>query len=322
MAKIYQNITELIGGTPLVKLNKLPDQGAAEVCVKLEGLNPGGSIKDRIGLSMIEAAEKEGLLKPGSTIVEPTSGNTGIALAMVAATRGYRVILTMPDSMSVERRLLFKRYGAELVLTPAANGMKGAIEKAVEIMNANPGSFMPQQFKNLANPEAHRRATALEIWNDTDGQVDAFVSGVGTGGTITGVASVLKEKNPQIKVYAVEPVSSAVLSGEGPGKHRIQGIGAGFVPEVLNTTAYDAVIKVDDQDAYNMMMRLSTEEGISVGISSGATVCAGLQVARELGAGKRVVVIAASLGERYLSLFEIFQPEIVAEVAPERMAQK
>ena len=319
MANIYENVCDLIGNTPMVKLNYLIDENCAEVVCKLEGLNPGGSVKDRISLAMIEAAEKANLLKPGGLIVEPTSGNTGVGLAMVGAFKGYRVILTMPESMSVERRLLFKRFGADLVLTPAEKGMQGAIDKALEIQSENPRSFVPQQFQNEANPEVHARTTAEEIWRDTDGKIDAFVTGVGTGGTVTGVSKVLKQRNPDIKIVVVEPTGSAILSGGQPGKHKIQGIGAGFVPDILDTDCYDEVAKVDDDESYKTMMALSTEEGLSVGISSGATVSAAINVARQLGPGKRVVVICASLGERYLSLFEIFEPHVIAEVAPERV---
>lgn len=304
MARIFRNITELIGNTPLLKLNKLPLPGYAEVVAKLEARNPGGSVKDRIGLAMIEAAERAGLLKPGGTIVEPTSGNTGIALAMVAAAKGYCVILTMPETMTVERRNILKAFGAELILTPGDKGMRGAVEKAEELVRENPDFFMPQQFKNRANPEAHRKTTAEEIWRDTEGKLDAFVAGIGTGGTITGVGEVLKSRLPQLLVVAVEPANSPVLSGGKPGRHRIQGIGAGFVPEALNTTIYDRIITVQDEDAYNTMCRLTREEGIFCGISSGAACFAALQVAKELGTGKRVVVIFPDTGERYLSFHQ------------------
>ncbi len=304
MARIFRNITELIGNTPLLKLNKLPLPGYAEVVAKLEARNPGGSVKDRIGLAMIEAAERAGLLKPGGTIVEPTSGNTGIALAMVAAAKGYCVILTMPETMTVERRNILKAFGAELILTPGDKGMRGAVEKAEELVRENPDFFMPQQFKNRANPEAHRKTTAEEIWRDTEGKLDAFVAGIGTGGTITGVGEVLKSRLPQLLVVAVEPANSPVLSGGKPGRHQIQGIGAGFVPETLNTTIYDRIITVQDEDAYNTMCRLTREEGIFCGISSGAACFAALQVAKELGTGKRVVVIFPDTGERYLSFHQ------------------
>lgn len=304
MARIFKSITELIGNTPLLKLNKLPLPGSAEVVAKLEARNPGGSVKDRIGLAMIEAAERAGVLKPGGTIVEPTSGNTGIALAMVAAAKGYRVILTMPETMTVERRNILKAFGAELILTAGDKGMRGAVEKAEELVRENPDFFMPQQFKNSANPEVHRKTTAEEIWRDTDGQLDAFVAGVGTGGTITGVGEVLKSRLPQLLIVAVEPANSPVLSGGKPGRHQIQGIGAGFVPEVLNTTIYDRIITVQDVDAYNTMCRLTREEGIFCGISSGAACFAALQVAKELGTGKRVIVIFPDTGERYLSFHQ------------------
>lgn len=296
------NITQLIGNTPLVKLQKLSPETSATVLVKLESRNPGGSVKDRIGLAMIQAAEKAGTLKPGGTIVEPTSGNTGIALAMVAAARGYRCILTMPETMSIERRQLLGLYGAEIVLTPGSEGMKGAISKAQEIVAQTPGAYMPQQFENPANPEVHRQTTAQEIWSATDGKVDAFVCGVGTGGTISGVASVIKGRNPQFKVFAVEPAESPVISGGTHSPHKIQGIGAGFIPKNLDVDLLDGIEQVSTDEAFAMRKRLIEEEGIMVGISSGASVCAALRVAARLGADKTVVTIIHDTGERYLSM--------------------
>lgn len=302
MARIYNSITELIGNTPLVRLGRVNDTEAT-VVAKLEFYNPAGSVKDRIGLSMIEAAEREGRITPGETvIVEPTSGNTGIALALVAAARGYRLILTMPDTMSIERRKLLQGFGAEVVLTPGSEGMKGAICRAEGIIQGLSDGFMPQQFQNLANPEIHRRTTAEEIWRDTEGVVDIVVAGVGTGGTITGTGEVLKERKPDIRMVAVEPAGSPVLSGGESGSHKIQGIGAGFIPEVLNREIYDEVVQVGNRESYEMARRLAKEEGLMVGISSGATASAALQVARRPeNAGKLIVFIVASNGERYLS---------------------
>jgi len=297
-----ENIAELIGDTPMVRLNRLPGASAATVLVKLEYFNPGGSIKDRICLSMIEDAERKGILKKGSTIIEPTSGNTGIGLAMIAAVKGYKCVLAMPETMSVERREILKAYGAEIVLTPGAEGMTGAVKKAEKLAGEMPNSFMPQQFKNPANPEAHRRTTAVEILRQARGRIDAFVAGVGTGGTITGVGEVLKKHDPAIKIIAVEPEKSAVLSGGKPGPHKIQGIGAGFVPEVLNRKIIDDIIKVADEDAFETARRLAKEEGLFAGISSGAAVFAALRVAEKFGKGKVVVTILPDTGERYLSM--------------------
>ena len=299
--EIADSVLDVVGNTPLVRLHRVVPEGSAEVLVKLDSLNPGGSIKDRIALSMIEDAEARGELKPGDTIVEPTSGNTGIGLAMVAAVKGYRLILTMPEDMSVERRKLLSRFGAELVLTPAIEGMSGAVFAAQELAEKH-GYFMPQQFNNPANPEVHRRTTAREIMKATDGRLDAFVAGVGTGGTITGVGEVLKERYPQLLVVAVEPARSPVLAGGKAGLSGIQGIGASFVPSVLNRDIYDELIAVSDEDAYAMTARLTKEEGLLVGVSSGANVVGALQVAKQLGQGKRVVTVMPDTGERYLSV--------------------
>ena len=304
---IKANVLELIGNTPLVRLNKVTDGVKADVVAKIESRNPLASVKDRIALAMIEDAEKRGLLKAGSVIVEPTSGNTGIGLAYVAAVKGYRCILTMPESMSVERRKLLKVFGAEVVLTPAPRGMGGAIEKAREILESTADSFMPQQFENPANPEVHRKTTAEEIWKDTDGKVDILVSGVGTGGTITGVSEFIKKRKKDFRAIAVEPAKSPVLSGGSPSPHRIQGIGAGFVPGVYNKDLVDEIIKVDDEDAGRTARRLAKEEGLLVGISSGAAAWAALELAkRRENAGKLIVVVLPDTGERYLStwLFE------------------
>jgi len=302
MARLYKDITETIGHTPLVRLNRVTQGLHAEVYAKLEFFNPLGSVKDRIGYNMIAAAEKAGKLTRDTVIIEPTSGNTGIALAFVAAARGYRIILTMPDSMSMERRNLLRLLGAELVLTPAQEGMPGAIRKAEELATSFPRAFIPQQFENPANPEIHRQTTAREIWDDTDGKVDIFVTGVGTGGTITGVSEVIKPLKPSFRVVAVEPERSPVLSGGTPGPHQIQGIGAGFVPQILNTKIIDEIIRVRDEDALATARRLAREEGIPAGISSGATTWAALQVAaRPESKGKLIVVILASSAERYLS---------------------
>lgn len=300
MSKVANSIDELIGNTPIVKLNAVVEEGSADVYVKLEWFNPGGSVKDRIAFNMIKEAEETGNLKKGDTIVEPTSGNTGIGLAMIAAARGYKVVLTMPETMSIERRKLLKGFGAELILTPGPEGMGGAISKAKELADTH-GYFMPQQFENGANPEIHRQTTALEILDAMGTELDALVAGIGTGGTITGCGEVLKGKIPELKVVAVEPAASAVLSGEPKGPHKIQGIGAGFVPKVLNTDIYDQVEKVTDEESLAMARRVAKEEGILVGISSGAAIVAALRVAKQLGAGKKVLTISPSYGERYLS---------------------
>jgi cysteine synthase A len=308
MGRIFASITETVGNTPLVKLNRITaeDGCVATVAAKLESFNPASSVKDRIAVAMIEAAEKAGRLRPGMELVEPTSGNTGIGLAFVAAAQGYRCRLYMPDTMSVERRALLKMLGAELVLTPGAEGMPGAVRRAQQYAEKTPNTFMPQQFTNPANPEIHRTTTAEEIWRDTDGAVDVFVAGVGTGGTITGVGEVLKERKPGVKVIALEPAGSPVLSGGKPGQHRIQGIGAGFIPEVLNTDVIDEVICVDDDVAFATALRVSAVEGILCGISSGAAAWAAIEVAkRQENAGKLIVVIFPSAGERYISAFNL-----------------
>ena len=309
MAGIADDVTKLIGNTPLVRLNRLTAGLDATVVAKLESFNPLGSVKDRIGVAMIDAAEREGRLSKDSVVVEPTSGNTGIALAFVCAARGYRIVLTMPDSVSMERRQILQALGAELVLTPGAEGVPGAIRKAEEIVAGEPKAFMPQQFKNPANPAIHRRTTAGEIWRDTDGKVDVFVAGVGTGGTITGVAEVLKQRKPEVRVVAVEPDASPVLSGGQPGRSRIQGIGAGFVPDILRVDLIDEIVRVTDEDAGETARRLAKEEGIFAGISCGATAWAALEVARRPeSAGKLIVALLPDTGERYLSTW-VFQTE-------------
>ena len=315
MKKIAVKLTDLIGNTPLLELSNFNEthQLESKLIAKLEYFNPGGSVKDRIGDAMISDAEKRGILKPDSVIIEPTSGNTGIALAFVAAAKGYRLILTMPETMSMERRNLLKALGAELVLTTGSQGMKGAIAKAVELAAMTPNSFIPQQFKNPANPEIHRQTTAIEIWDDTDGEVDIFVAGIGTGGTITGVGEVLKERKPSVQVIAVEPSSSPVISGGSPGPHKIQGIGAGFVPDVLNRSVIDEIITVSNDAAFETSRELARSEGLLVGISSGAVVYAALQVAkRQENKGKIIVVILPDSGERYLStlLYQFEEPAL------------
>lgn len=298
--RVVDNITDLIGKTPLIRLQRLVKPGMANIYVKVESFNPGGSVKDRIAWGMIKDAEEQGLLLPGGTIIEPTSGNTGIGLAMIAAARGYRLIVVMPDSLSVERRMLMSAYGAEFVLTPGAEGMNGAINEAKRLLKENPDYFMPQQFENPANPEAHRRSTALELLDQLK-DIDAFVAGIGTGGTITGIGEVLKARLPEIEIIGAEPASSPVISGGKPGPHKIQGIGAGFIPEVLNKTILDQVIQVSNEEALETARRMAREEGILVGISSGAAVSAALQAAVTLGEGKNLVVLAPDTGERYLS---------------------
>jgi cysteine synthase A len=301
MGRVANSVTELIGSTPIVKLNRIVDDNSADVYVKLEYMNPGSSVKDRIALAMIEAAEVEGKIKPGDTIIEPTSGNTGIGLAMVAAAKGYKAVLVMPDTMSLERRNLLRAYGAHLVLTPGAEGMKGAIGKAQELAKEH-GYFVPQQFENPANPKIHRETTGKEIVEQFgDDQLDAFVAGIGTGGTITGSGQVLKENYKDIKIYAVEPVDSPVLSGGKPGPHKIQGIGAGFVPEVLDTAVLDEILKISNDEAFEYARKAGREEGILCGISAGAAIAGALKVAKELGKGKKVLAIVPDNGERYLS---------------------
>ncbi|MGP0594574.1 cysteine synthase A [Nitrospira sp. T9] len=305
-ATFLRNITDGIGHTPLVRLNRLSPPGGAIIYGKAEFYNPGGSVKDRICLNMIDEAEEKGLLKPGGTIVEPTSGNTGIGLALVSAVRGYKLILVMPEGMSLERASLLSSYGAQLVLTPAREGMRGSIKEAESILDQNPEYFMPNQFSNPANPAMHRKTTALEIWEALDGKVDAFVAAVGTGGTITGCGELFKEKNPSVKVIALEPAGSPVLSGGEPGPHRIQGIGAGFVPKVLNRSLIDEIMTVTDEEAYQTTKQLARKEGLLVGISAGANVFAAQKVAESLGPNKNVVTILCDTGERYLSIEKYF----------------
>jgi cysteine synthase A len=304
MPKVVNNVTELIGGTPLVRLNRIVPEDSAEIYVKLEYQNPGSSVKDRIAISMVDEAEKEGVLKPGGTIIEATSGNTGIGLAMVAAARGYKAIIVMPETMSLERRNLLRAYGAELVLTPGSEGMNGAVKKMEELLKENPDYFAAEQFKNKANVKIHRETTGPEIVEaiqSIGGSLDAFVAGIGTGGTISGAGEVLKQEYPDIKIVAVEPAASPILAGGKPGPHKIQGIGANFIPEILNQDIYNEIIHVENEEAFEMARKVAKEEGILSGISSGAAIYAGLKVAKELGKGKRVVVIVPSNGERYLS---------------------
>ena len=309
MARIFEDITKTIGNTPLVKINKMGKETGVSILAKIESFNPLSSVKDRLGIAMIEDAEKKGFLKKNSVIIEPTSGNTGVALAFIAAAKGYKLILTMPETMSVERRQLLKIFGADVVLTEGPKGMQGAVEKADELAKKTPNSFIPQQFNNPINPEIHRRTTAEEIWNDTDGKVDIFIAGVGTGGTITGVGEVLKQKKPSVKVIAVEPKDSPVLSGGKPGPHKIQGIGAGFVPGVLNTKIIDEIIQVSNEDAGDTARKLAKEEGILVGISSGAALWTALKIAeRAENKGKTIVVLLPDTGERYLSTW-LFQEQ-------------
>ena len=305
-ASRFDNITGFIGRTPMVQLNRLSPSDGAAIFAKVEFFNPGGSVKDRICLNMIDEAERQGRLKPGSTLIEPTSGNTGIGLAMIAAIRGYKLTLVMPESMSMERASLLSSYGANLVLTPAWEGMRGAIREAEQLLEQNPSYFMPDQFSNPANPEIHRRTTAVEIWDAMEGRIDAFVAGVGTGGTITGVGEVLKSRLPGIQIVAVEPTASAVLSGNEPGPHKIQGIGAGFVPKVLNRSIIDRIITVTDDESYRAAKQLAKEEGLLVGISSGANLIAAQKVARALGPGKQVVTVLPDTGERYISIEKYF----------------
>lgn len=305
--KVVDDVLQLIGSTPMVRLNKIRQPQMALIYAKLESFNPGGSVKDRICLRMVEDAERKEILKPGATIVEPTSGNTGIGLAMVAAVKNYKLILTMPETMSVERRFILNSFGAEIVLTPGIEGMRGAVKKAEEIVESTPNSFMPQQFNNPSNPDVHRKTTAKEILEAVRDKLDAFVAGVGTGGTITGVGEVLKRRNGKVKIVAVEPATSAVLSGGESGPHKIQGIGAGFVPKVLNKEVIDEIITVSDDDAFHMAKRLAREEGLFVGISSGAAMVAALKVAQKLGKGKVAVVILPDTGERYFSMEQYFE---------------
>ncbi len=304
MAKVVNNVTELIGSTPLVRLNRITQEGSADIYLKLEYQNPGSSVKDRIAISIVEEAEKEGILKPGGTIVEATSGNTGIGLALVAAAKGYKAVIVMPETMSLERRNLLRAYGAELVLTPGSEGMNGAVKKAEEILKENPSYFLADQFKNKANVKIHRETTGPEIVaaiESIGGPLDAFIAGIGTGGTISGAGEVLKKEYPDVKIYAVEPAASPILAGGKPGPHKIQGIGANFIPEILNQDIYDEIIHVENDEAFETARRVAKEEGILSGISSGAAVFAALKVAKDLGPGKKVVVIIPSNGERYLS---------------------